>query len=130
MIRLAEEQLARAEEARLLTAPIAGIENNLWFDYRLDITEAQKELASDLRRASDLEDRRDAWEEYARELKHEREDYIHDMAKRGYRQGTVYIEGCSPRAAASREEGKDRQGRSFPFSCPVRARQLAPARPA
>ncbi|MXO67462.1 hypothetical protein GRI72_01270 [Altererythrobacter marinus] len=90
---LAEEQLARAEEARILTGPIAGIENNLWFDYRLDITEAQKELASDLRRASDIEDRRDAWEEYARELKHEREDYIHDMAKRGYRQGTVYIEG-------------------------------------
>ncbi|AKM07702.1 hypothetical protein [Pelagerythrobacter marensis] len=90
---LDEERLARAEESRILTSPIAGIENNLWFDYRLDITEAQKELASDLRRASDLEDQRDAWEEYARELKHEREDYIHDMAKRGYRQGTVYIDG-------------------------------------
>ncbi|WP_338445105.1 hypothetical protein V5F89_07855 [Pelagerythrobacter marensis] len=89
---LAEERLARAEEARILTSPIAGIENGLWFDYRIDITEAQEELASDLRRASDLEDRRDAWEEYARELKHEREDYIHDMAKRGYRQGNVYID--------------------------------------
>lgn len=86
-----EERLARAEEARIITSPIAGIENSLWFDYRIDVTEAQKELSSDLRRASDLEDLRDAWEEYARELKHEREDYIKDMAKRGYRQGRVDI---------------------------------------
>lgn len=84
-----EEQAARAEEALIITTPIAGIENHLWFDYRIDVTEAQKELASDLRRAGDIEDRRDAWEEYARELKHEREDYIHDMAKRGYRYGRV-----------------------------------------
>ncbi|MBX7484076.1 hypothetical protein [Qipengyuania qiaonensis] len=88
---LHEEQIARAEEQLILTSPIAGIENHLWFDYRIDVTEAQKELTGDLRRASDLEDRRDAWAEYAHELKHEREDYIHDMAKRGYRQGKVYI---------------------------------------
>ncbi|WP_370190661.1 hypothetical protein [Qipengyuania sp.] len=88
---LHEEQVARAEERLILTRPIAGIENNLWFDYRIDVAEAQKELSSDLRRASDLEDQRDAWEEYAHELKHEREDYIHDMAKRGYRQGTVQL---------------------------------------
>ena len=86
---LHEEELARAEEARIIAYPIAGIENQLWFDYRIDVTEAQKELTSDLKRASDLEDRRDAWEEYARELKHERDDYIHDMAKRGYRYGQV-----------------------------------------
>ena len=85
------EQLARQEEQRIITSPIAGIENNLWFDYRIDVAEAQKELTSDLRRASDIEDQRDAWEEYAHELKHEREDYIHDMAKRGYRQGTIYF---------------------------------------
>lgn len=88
---LHEEQLARAEERLILTHPIAGIENSLWFDYRIDVAETQKELSSDLRRASDLEDRRDAWEEYAHELKHEREDYVHDMAKRGYRQGTVHL---------------------------------------
>lgn len=88
---LYEEQLARAEEKLIFTTPIAGIENSLWFDYRIDITEAQKELTSDLRRASDVEDRRDAWSEYAHELGHERKDYIHDMAKRGYRQGTVYL---------------------------------------
>lgn len=88
---LYEETLARQEEQRILTHPIAGIENSLWFDYRIDVTEAQKELSSDLRRASDVEDLRDAWEEYAFELRHEREDYIHDMAKRGYR-GYVTIE--------------------------------------
>ena len=88
---LHEEQFARAEEALIITAPIAGIENRFWFDYRIDVTEAQKELTSDLRRASDIEDRRDAWEEYAHELKHERFHYIEEMAERGYRMGQVII---------------------------------------
>lgn len=86
---LHEEQVARAEEALIITAPIAGIENSLWFDYRIDITETQKELTSDLRRATDIEDRRDAWEEYAHELNHERVHYIEEMAERGYRMGQV-----------------------------------------
>lgn len=86
---LYEEQMARAEEARIIKSPIAGIRNSRWFDYRTDIGEAEKELAGDLRSVSDLEDRRDAWEEYAHELKHEREEYIEYMAKRGYRYGTV-----------------------------------------
>ena len=88
---LYEETIARQEEQRIFTAPIAGIENHLWFDYRIDVTEAQKELTSDLRRASDTEDLRDAWEEYGHELAHERKDYIHDMAKRGYRMGQVQV---------------------------------------
>ena len=86
---LYEEQMAREEEKLILSAPIAGIENSRWFDYRCNVNEAQKELHSDLRGASDVEDRRDAWEEYARELKDERVDYIEDMAKKGYRQGYV-----------------------------------------
>jgi hypothetical protein len=90
-IDLVEERLARAEERLIISAPIAGIENSLWFDYRIDITEAQKELSADLRRASDLEDRRDAWEEYARELRKERIHYIEEMAERGYRSGTVTV---------------------------------------
>lgn len=84
-----EEAYARNEEKLILTSPIAGIENNLWFDYLIDVTEAQKEVANDLRRASDLEDIRDAWEEYGEELREEREDYIEEMAERGYRSGTV-----------------------------------------
>ncbi|HEU4820465.1 MAG TPA: hypothetical protein VFS87_04835 [Qipengyuania sp.] len=86
---LYEEQMAREEEKLILTSPIAGIKNSRWFDYRGDVNEAQKELSSDLRGASDVEDRRDAWEEYAHELKHERIDYIEDMAEKGYRQGIV-----------------------------------------
>ncbi len=89
---LHEERLAREEERQILTAPIAGIQNSLWFDYRIDITEAQKELSADLRGASDLEDLRDAWEEYARELRKERKHYIAQMAQRGYRMGTVTVD--------------------------------------
>lgn len=88
---LHEEAFAREEEKLILNSPIAGIQNRLWFDYRIDVTEAQKELASDLRHATDIEDRRDAWEEYGVELHKERIDYIKEMAKRGYRQGTVTV---------------------------------------
>ena len=88
---LHEEKYARDQEALIFTSPIAGIENRFWFDYRIDITEAQKELTSDLRRASDVEDLRDAWEEYARELRGERKHYIEEMAERGYRYGTVIV---------------------------------------
>lgn len=88
---LYEEQMARAEERLILNHPIAGIQNSLWFDYRINVVESQKELASDLRDVSDVEDRRDAWEEYAHELKDEREDYTEEMAERGYRTGTVEL---------------------------------------
>lgn len=88
---LHEEEYARAQESLIINSPIAGIENKFWFDYRIDITEAQKELTSDLRRASDVEDLRDAWEEYGHELKNEREHYIKEMAERGYRYGQVIV---------------------------------------
>ena len=88
---LDEEAYARYEEGLIINAPIAGIENRHWFDYRIDITEAQKELRSDLNRASDLEDMRDAWEEYGDELRKERIHYIEEMAERGYRYGTVTV---------------------------------------
>lgn len=88
---LYEEELARTEEEQIFQQPIAGIENDDWFDYRIDVTEAQKELKSDLGRASDVEDLRDAWQEYASELRHERKEYIRSMAKRGYRHGTVTV---------------------------------------
>ena len=88
---LYEETYARQEEKLILTNPIAGLYNRLWFDYRIDVIEAQKELARDLRHASDIEDRRDAWEEYGVELRKERFDYVEQMAKRGYRQGTVTV---------------------------------------
>src|SRR3546814_8545303 len=89
---LHEEVYAREQERLIITAPIAGIENRLWFDYRIDVMEAQKELSSDLRSATDLEDRRDAWEEYGDELSKERKHYIEGMAKRGHRMGTGIVE--------------------------------------
>lgn len=88
---LHEEAFAREEEKLIITSPIAGIQNRHWFDYRIDVIEAQKELSRDLRKASDIEDQREAWEEYGVELRKERFDYIKIMAKKGYRQGTVTV---------------------------------------
>ncbi|WOE74687.1 hypothetical protein [Alterisphingorhabdus coralli] len=91
MPMLYEEALARSEEERIINAPIAGIENKHWFNYRIDIAEAQKELRSDLGKADDVDDLRDAWEEYAEELQEERKHYVEEMAERGYRMGTVTV---------------------------------------
>ena len=76
---------------RIITSPIAGIENSRWYDYRTNVNETSKELATDLRHASDTEDVRDAWDEYRIELAHERQHYISEMAERGYRYGAVFI---------------------------------------
>ena len=59
--------------------------NKWWVDYKTDISEAKRELRSDLRRATDAEDRRDAHEEYRREIADARHDYRKEMAERGYR---------------------------------------------
>lgn len=80
----------------LLNAPIAGIENDYWFDYIADVTEAEQELQSDLARATDPEDRNDAWDEYNSELADARSDYASEMADRGYRDGLVTL-GASGR---------------------------------
>jgi len=45
------------------TAPIAGVYNQYWYNYKADILKAEKELVSDLRHATDREDRWDAWDE-------------------------------------------------------------------
>ncbi len=90
---LYEEQAARAEEERIIQAPLGGIDGKHWYNYRANVNETQKELAGDLRGASDIEDQRDAWEEYGTELRHERSTYVKAMVKRGYRVPTVYIEG-------------------------------------
>lgn len=88
---LYEEQAARVEEARIIRSPIAGIENSNWFDYRANVGETKKELSSDLRQAGDTEDRREAWDEYGSELRHERSNYVKAMAKKGYRAPEVYV---------------------------------------
>ncbi len=59
--------------------------NKWWLDYRTDISEAKRELRSDLRRATDEEDRRDAYEEYRQEIRDAKHDYRKEMRERGYR---------------------------------------------
>ena len=68
-------------------APIApnNDRNKWWIDYKTDISEAKRELRSDLRRATDEEDRRDAWDEYHNEIADAKKDYTKEMRERGYR---------------------------------------------
>jgi hypothetical protein len=89
--KLYEEMSARLEERQIIAEPIGGIQNSFWFDYRINVNEAGKELTSDLRHASDTEDLRDAWEEYHTELAHERRHYVDEMAERGYRYSAVFV---------------------------------------
>jgi hypothetical protein len=72
------------QHVHILTAPLAGIRNNYWYDYRSDIEEAESELGSDLRRAKTQQDRREAWAEYNQELRDARKDYTKEMVERGY----------------------------------------------
>lgn len=73
------------------SAPIAGIYNNPWYGYLADVREAEQELGSDLRDATDAEDQRDAWEEYHHELVDADKDYVKEMRERGYRAGRVTV---------------------------------------
>ncbi len=75
----------------LFNSPIAGVQNNYWFDYRSDIEEAEAELRKDLRRVTDAEDRNDAWREYVREIDDANADYAGEMEERGYRTGRVTV---------------------------------------
>jgi hypothetical protein len=78
--------------ADVLDAPIAGVRNNYWYDYRSDLEEAEIELRKDLRRAKTAQDRREAYNEYNRELIDARKDYRQEMRERGYlRRGTVEV---------------------------------------
>ncbi|MCP1468340.1 hypothetical protein J3E64_000007 [Sphingobium sp. OAS761] len=88
-----EEQLAHVEDQLVYQAPIAGVENDYWFNYQTDLAEARKELTKDLRRSTDAEDNRDAWEEYRSELADARGDYAKEMAEKGYPIGEVRVVG-------------------------------------
>ena len=66
--------------------------NPWWRDYQTDLSEARRELASDLRRANDAGDRRDAYAEHEREVLDGNSDYQKEMVERGYPVGTVTYE--------------------------------------
>lgn len=69
--------------------------NSYWLDYRTDISEAKRELESDLRRANDDGDVADAWAEYRAELADARKDYRKEMIERGYTVGRVTVEDAN-----------------------------------
>ena len=71
--------------------PIAGQYNKFWYNYLADLLEADKELKSDLRRATDEEDTRDAWEEYRNELVDADSDYVEEMRDRNFRAARVSV---------------------------------------
>lgn len=78
--------------AQVLDAPIAGERNNYWYDYRSDLEEAEIELRKDLKRAKTAQDKREAHNEYDRELVDARKDYTQEMRERGYlRRGNVDV---------------------------------------
>lgn len=77
---------------RVFDAPIGGVRNNHWYDYRSDLEEAENELRKDLRRAKTAQDRREAHAEYDRELYDARKDYTQEAVEGGYlRRGQVEV---------------------------------------
>lgn len=82
---------AVGQKPEVRTEPVAGVYNKFWYNYVADINEADKELASDIKRATDEEDRYEAWEEYHQELADADKDYVKEMRERGYRIGRVTI---------------------------------------
>jgi hypothetical protein len=84
-----------SNHVKILNAPIAGVRNNYWYDYKSDIEEAESELRKDLRRAKSEQDEREAWREYNRELLDARGDYRKEMIEKGYirRRGVVTVGG-------------------------------------
>jgi len=71
--------------------PISGGYNKFWYNYLADVLEADKELKSDLRRATDAEDQRDALAEYEHELVDADKDYVKEMRERHYVVGRVTV---------------------------------------
>src|SRR3990167_7850527 len=79
------------EAPNIRTSPIAGVVNQQWDNYKTDILEAEKELASDLPRAPGRGGRWDAWGEWETEVVGADKDYVKEMRKKGYRSGRVTV---------------------------------------
>ena len=88
---LATPALAGRSANRDIAAP-QDDSNSYWLDYKTDISEAKRELSSDLRDADDESDRERAWTEYRREIAVAKSDYSKEMLEKGYRVGTVTVE--------------------------------------
>ena len=83
--------VSQQSQVEIREEPIAGQYDKHWYNHLADILEADKELKSDLRRATDAEDTREAWEEYENELVDADKDYVEEMRDRNFRVGRVTV---------------------------------------
>ncbi len=90
----AQAHPGQENHVHIMHKPLAGVRNNYWYDYKSDVEEAENELRKDLRRAKTSQDKREAWQEYNRELSDARHDYTKEMVEKGYiRRGQVTVGG-------------------------------------
>lgn len=92
---LATPVMAHGDRNRHVDAAVYDDSNSRYLDYKTDLSEARRELRSDLARANDEGDRIDAWAEYRREVADARHDFAKEMAERGVivqRRATVTVE--------------------------------------
>jgi hypothetical protein len=82
---------AVAKDYRYAEPPPQEDWNSYWLDYKTDLSEAKRELRSDLRRAKKESDKREAWAEYRREVADAGRDYRKEMREKGYAAGTVTV---------------------------------------
>ena len=84
-----------------VSATIYTDSNSHFLDYKTDLSEARRELESDLSRANDAQDRIEAYAEYEAEVADAETDFRKEMAERGgivptdawqLREGRVTIE--------------------------------------
>ncbi|MGC6399892.1 hypothetical protein ACNI3Q_04860 [Sphingomonas sp. FW199] len=88
-------------------AAIFSDSNSHYLDYKTDLSEAKRELESDLRSADSDSDRIEAYAEYEREVADAEGDFRKEMAERGVllRRGTVTVEEDLAVAIPSRYRG-------------------------
>ncbi|PKP92355.1 MAG: hypothetical protein CVT77_09235 [Alphaproteobacteria bacterium HGW-Alphaproteobacteria-16] len=74
--------------------PVFSDSNSHYLDYKTSISEAKRELESDLARANDEADRVEAYAEYEAELADADKDFRKEMAERGVvlPKGTVIVD--------------------------------------
>lgn len=82
-LAVAGTALATAAQADVTRGGVYSESNSHYLDYKTDLSEARRELRSDLARANDKADRVDAWAEYRREVADARHDFEKEMAERG-----------------------------------------------
>lgn len=71
--------------------PKGDADLSYWRDYQTDLSEAKRELRSDLRRAKKPSDRAEAWTEYRREVADAKSDYNKEMVEKGFMRGRVEV---------------------------------------